>query len=337
MAKSPKVNIRLQAQHARAVVEAAADAFAPGNPHGVVGAAVGPKRVRGRPTSELALIVFVPRKVDRPPAPVGPVTFMHRGARREVMPDVVATGHRAGSVARHQPAFNGLYAGCSIQARSTKVVAGAVACLLGPSSGPTHLLTAGHLFAPGATNAKVEAAPGPQEPAVVVGRLVRSLLDDPGAGAPLDAALVALTPAGRRLALAGGKSPRLPRLAPASFDTRHVATAWLRVFLPSTGDYVARLEGDFRLNFYHADSPFGGTQTLHNVIETGFVRNVDGDSGTILMTDDDGAVSRAVGIVVGHAGASSLHIPVDVALSQLAPELGGDLAIWSHGPSETLS
>ncbi len=330
MAKQQKVGVRLDPTQARAAVAAAAAAFPPGNPQGVVGVAAGRKRVRGRRTSVPALLAFVTRKLDDPGVPIEPVAFEHRGARRELMPDVIATGGPVAMVAGGQPSFDGLYAGSALRVQSTKAVVGAVTCLLGPADGPTHLLTAGHLFAPGASNAEVKAARGRQQPEVVVGRLARNLLDDPGQGEPLDAALVALTAEGRHMALTTGLVERLPRLDAKPFESAYVASVWLKVFLPTTGDYVGGLGGDFSPSTFYASSPFGGEQTLRDVIVTDFARNVEGDSGTVLMTERGDPAPRAVGVAIAYAGAVSLHTPLDRALRRLAPSLGKRITIWSH-------
>jgi hypothetical protein len=330
MSSKQGAGVRLEAEHARAAVEAAFATFGPGNPQGVFGVAVGPKHVRGRRTAISTLVLFVRRKLDAPSAPVEPVSFKYRGALREVMPDVVATGRAVELAAGGRPNYSGLYAGSALRAESTKAVAGAVTCLLGPPSGPTHLLTAGHLFASGFSKAKVKAARGPSKPEEEVGRLARSLLDDPRGGPPVDAALVELTSAGRSMARETGQTKRLPRLSPDVFDSAHVASVWLKVFLATTGDYTARLEGSFSPNAFHATSPFGAPQTLRDVIVTGFAHNAKGDSGTVLMTERGSPEPSAVGLMVARTGTLSLYEPLDFVLSKLKPELGPNSAIWSH-------
>lgn len=330
MPKQPKVSVRLTPSHERAAVAAALAVYGPNNPQGVFGIAAGPKRVRGRRTSVPTLLLFVPHKLDQPPSPIAPVSFKYRGAHHVVMPDVVATGESARMSANGMPKYSGLHAGAGILAESSKLVAGAVTCLLGPASGPTHLLTAGHLFAPGASNAKVKAARDSGSPTVVVGRLERSLLDDPGAGEPLDAALVKLTAEGQSMARQTGTGARLPRLANAPLDSANIESVWLKAFLPTMGDYVARLEGSFSASAYYANSPFGQTETLRDVITTGSAHNVEGDSGTVLMTQQGDPRPLAAGVVVARAGTLSLHVPLDFVFSKLRADFGPGLRVWSH-------
>src|SRR6185295_15670995 len=93
---------------------------------------------------------------------------------------------------------------------------GGVSVLLQPRRGgdPTHLLTCGHLFPPRAGEIAVLAARSPDSPQVRVGTLVLNLLDG-DSGPPRDVALVALTPDGVAMALAGGPGPVIGDYLPA--------------------------------------------------------------------------------------------------------------------------
>jgi hypothetical protein len=178
----------------------------------------------------------------------------------------------------------------------------------------------------------VEAAPSPAAAAEVVGRLQLNLLDQPGNGVALDAALVELTPAGVRMARSSGTAARLPRLFPGPFDSRFVDSTFLRVFLPLTGDYAANLDGECKPNSFLVRSGCRDAHVIRNVITTDFAQNSKGNSGTVLLTHHStGSVQgHGVGIAVGFAGGISLHEPLDRVLQRLVSSTGRQQIIWSQ-------
>lgn len=112
----------------------------------------------------------------------------------------VGSTHLAGAHAGFSYVANGLFAGASLIARQGKLETyGGVGVLLGPPAGPTHLMTAGHLFTRGIGAAGRVWAGRPGYAAYEVGELVANGLDL--GGRTVDAALVKLSAPGRKLAL----------------------------------------------------------------------------------------------------------------------------------------
>jgi hypothetical protein len=330
----PSILVRLHPDHHRAAVAAATAIFPPGNRFGVFGFTIQRKRVRGRTHAYSTLTVFVERKYDQPTHPIEPIPFRSRRVTYSVLPDVVATGSVAAAGQGFAPVFTGLHPGASIRVDVGHRCAGGVACLLGSTAGPTHLLTAGHLFPPGTAPFPVTAAPAPGAPEVVVGRLAHNFLDTPPAGHPMDVALIALTPQGVQMAIQSALHPRYPVLRPLSFDSRMVDWARLKVFLPKTNDYQAAPDAKQGPNVFHLVTHCRPPHSITNVIVTAFANNTDGNSGTILMTDEDESQGRvvgsAVGIAVGYTPGFSLHEPVDRALRAVRSATGKNLEIWSQ-------
>lgn len=319
----------LKPEQFAAAIEATFEAYPRGNAAGVFGACIQRKRTHGRRQRIWTVAVFVERKQLQPSQPVQPLRFRLGEEWVELVPDVVATGRRAAGAAGQSSHFTGLHAGAALRVDSGHSCAGGVACLLTKGSEPTHLVTAGHVFPEGSHDVPVLAALSSASHAKRVGKLSHNLLDG---RAGMDVALVELTEDGIEMAKHSGAAPRLPRLLPDPFNTAFVASASLRVFLPTTGDYQGHLEGQFHFNRFTLESGCRPDHEVRNVITTGFAHNAPGNSGTILMTDGptSGPSGQGVGVAVGFAGDLSLHEPLDKALERLRAEVGAGFRIWSQ-------
>jgi hypothetical protein len=328
---APRPTRRLRPEQFGPAVKAATSAFPPGNAHGVFGVAIRRRRVRGRELPYWTLGLFVARKQDDPRARIEPIGFRHRGAAYAVIPDVVATGQPAGATRGHLPVFTGLHPGASIRVDAGHRCAGGAACLLTADGGPTHLLTAGHIFPPARGRFAVSAAGRPGGVEISIGRLWLNLLD--GAERPMDVAVVELNPHGVRMALDSAARPRTPRLRANPFGSDFVDLARLKVFLPTTGDYHALRSAAIGPSSFHLSSDCRPPHAVVDVIVTDFANNTGGNSGTILMTDEreDDRASAAVGVAVGFAGAASLHEPIDRALRLIRAASGQAFKIWTPG------
>src|SRR5205085_1640635 len=121
------------------------------NRYGVYAFGIGARTRRGR-RRERTLVVYIVRKLVTPKHRVPPISFRHGGRTVTITPDVVATGGAMRACDGTDSTYTGLHAGAAIAIGSggTRAVTGGIACLIGRGDGPTHLLTAGHLFPPGA-------------------------------------------------------------------------------------------------------------------------------------------------------------------------------------------
>jgi hypothetical protein len=323
----PRALKSLKPEHFAAAIEAAAAAYPRKNSAGVLGACIQRKRVGGRRRKAWTLGVFVRRKELEPPQAVRAITFCSGGQWYELLPDVVATGQPGIAAAGGGAPFSGLHAGASIRVAARRSCAGGVACLLTTGNQPTHLLTAGHLFPSRATRTPILAALSPKLPPRRVGVLQHNLLDTQ---AGIDVALVTLTPGGAEMARVSGLAERLPRLGPEPFEVSFIDSTSLRVFLPTRGDYHAGLDGERRFNRFTLHSGYRPAHEVRDVITTGFAHNTPGNSGTVLMTDDEGGLAQGVGVAVGFAGDLSLHEPLDRALESLRVHTRQRFKIWSQ-------
>jgi hypothetical protein len=309
----------------RPAVRAAESLLEPSGGCGVVAVGIDVKRREGRSLGYSTLVAYVERKSPEPIHPVPAVEFEHDGEAYRVVPDVVAVGaprlNSGGS-----PIWTGLHPGSCIEVRygGGGVERGAVAALLGDGQ-PTHLLTAGHLFAPHLINMPVYASSGAAMSPFVVGRLVANLLDSPP-GTTLDVAAVALDQAGIQLAQASQVGPRLHdvvptmiaggRLAQAFLSTRHSYSAPpVRV---RRTEYTAVLWAPRRGAYIRVRDPVRSD----HAITTG------GDSGTILMTTEERR--RAIGICSGSFSGESIFEPLALALAQLSAHLARPLTLWNR-------
>jgi len=303
------------------LMDAARTHFPPGNKYGVLGFGIHRKTTAGRTSSEPALNAYVVHKHEQPKHPVPLIRVKKLGL--SVRPDVIGVGANPRSHAGFTPPFTGLYPGAAIRAQGRVVEFGGVACLLGDATGPTHLLTAGHLFASGQAQTPVFSGRRAAPP-LVVGTLAVNLLDQPFAfmTEPLDVALVALNPAGVRLAAASSDGPKLTGSVAADAAGGLEVTA----FLPTAHDAsraTATLAGPVEVQM---DSSARGTYTVSGALGTEAVVTNSGDSGTILYNGERGD-ALAVGICVGQFGAMSVFEPLARALGVLRQGTELELAI----------
>jgi hypothetical protein len=303
------------------VLAAARSHFPPDNRYGVLGFGIDRRTTAGRRTSEPALNAYVVHKHERPKHPVPLVRVKELGL--SVRPDVIGVGANPRSHAGFTPPFTGLYPGAAIRAQGRVVEFGGVACVLGDDSGPTHLLTAGHLFASGQTQVPVFSGRRAAPP-LIVGTLRVNLLDQPFGfmREPLDIALIALNPAGVRLAAASSDGPKLTGSVPAE------AAGGLEVaaFLPTAHDAsraTTTLAGPVEVQM---ESSARGTYTVSGALGTEAVVTNAGDSGTILYNGERGD-ALAVGVCVGQFGAMSVFEPLARALGVLRQGTELELAL----------
>jgi hypothetical protein len=300
------------------VMAAARRKFGPANPYGVCAFGIDRKVTLGRTLSARALNVYVVHKHPKPERVVP--TLVLRGGRLRVRPDVIGVGvqprvHEASQIG---PPMLGLYPGAVIHAHGRISQFGGVASLLGVGNGPSHLLTAGHLFPTNQRNVEVLAALRGGAP-TVVGALVTNLLDAPFAdvGHALDVALVALNADGIRIARQSQDGPQLKGFIGSDADGGIDVSAFL-----STAHDCSRatttLDGPLDA---HMQSPARGVYLVQQVVGTRAVITNPGDSGTILYNGSLSAAS-AVGVCVGQFGAMSIFEPFDRALSALRARTG---------------
>jgi hypothetical protein len=216
---------------------------------------------------------------------------------------------------------SGLYPGAGIIAQVSQHVteAGAVCVLLAPPDAdrPSHLLTCGHMFPPGAQHTPVLAA-GHGAQLEQIGRLLANLLEA-SHGQRIDVAVVELLGPGITMALAGGPGPAVEDYLPADDVIGFPAHS----FRPTQGQYSDEIttKGPFT---EHVDARLwpGGFEVT-NVIGTSTAIADLGDSGTILTTLDDPPI--AIGICSATDTDMTLFEPVGRALQAIG-SLG--LQIW---------
>jgi hypothetical protein len=293
-----------------AVLSFARALFPPANAAGVVGFVIVPLpdgtgllRLVRRPRAEGAL-PQLQVGLRRGPATVVP----------EVVFDSPRPKHRAAA------AFTGLRAGAAIQTGTPPAYTGGI-CLLLTADGaaPSHFLTAGHLFARGALRTPVLAA-ADGGPTLVVGWLACNLLDAPapGAGFPLDASLIELTPEGVTLALE--TTPQWP--TPTDVPTS-AAFGWnVQALRPTTNGLSApsMTAGTGYTAYLNADAR--GLYEVRDVLWTVSPITDYGDSGTLLVSAD---LQSAAGCCTGVFGSASLFEPLGRVVRALDPSL----AVWS--------
>lgn len=216
---------------------------------------------------------------------------------------------------------SGLYPGAGIVAQVSQQVseAGAVCVLLAPPDAdrPSHLLTCGHMFPPGAEQTPVLAA-GHGAQLEQIGRLLVNLLEA-SHGPHLDVAIVELLGPGITMALAGGPGPTVEDYLPADDVIGFSAHS----FRPTQGQYSdeVKTRGPFT---EHVDARlWPGGFDVTNVVGTSAAIADLGDSGTILTTLDDPPI--AIGVCSATDADMTLFEPVGRALRAVG-DLG--LHIW---------
>lgn len=305
----------------KAVLDAARKKFGVGNPYGVVAFGIGRRTKRGMPRGGEVLRAYV---LQKRPAAKHPLDML-RVDDFEIPIDVTGLGVAARShEAANKPPMLGLYNGAAIRVRGTNPEFGGVAWILHDGAGPTHLVTAGHVFEAGVSGVVVQGA-ALGEPMRSIGKLEVNLLDlpFPGMPHPIDAALVTLNDEGVRIVRQSSDGPRMGGTVATDFSL----DIDVRAFLPTAHDYsgtTRTLDHTVDVNMF---SMVRGAYFVRGVIATSSVITNPGDSGTILF---NGSPSNAlgVGICVGQIGAISVFEPIERALAAIANGLGGSFSAF---------
>jgi hypothetical protein len=187
---------------------------------------------------------------------------------------------------------------------------------------PTHFVTCGHLFPPGASATKVIAARNSNHAEVSVGTLVVNLLGS--STKPLDVALVALTVEGVNLARRGG-GVSLEDVLPANSIFNLDVHTWR----PTLGGFSSQTQTASTTTNAHIDSSLwpNGFDVTDVIATTGSV-SIPGDSGTILAIDPQSTtdVVNAIGSCSASDGGQSLFEPLDRAIARFASTV--QLTLW---------
>jgi hypothetical protein len=219
-----------------------------------------------------------------------------------------------------QFAFTGVYPGGSIAIdHAAGREYGAICALLARpgATQPSHLVTCGHMFPPGAQGLDVVGGDGSER---VIGTLVTNLLDR--SQRSRDVALVRLTPDGVGLALAGGPGPKLVDYASAS----SIFNLNVRTFRPTMGDYSTTTKTSSAvMNAYVTADLWPQGFNVEGVIATSAVVSQPGDSGTVLATNKP----VAIGSCTADDGGQSIFEPLGRAIDdELKPKF--QLTLWRN-------
>lgn len=218
--------------------------------------------------------------------------------------------------------FTGVHPGAAI---ITKLERGGICALLGKSSAaqstvawPTHLLTCGHMFPPGAYGVPVLAAKTSHGSIVQIGTLARNLLEPEHGALPVDAAVVELTPDGRAMAMAGGPGPVIRNCLPED----QVFGQTVRAFCPTRVAFSAATQtrGPFTQHVRASLWPHGFEIT--GVFGTAMAITKAGDSGGPGVMSDPHV---ALGSCSATDGDMSLFEPLERVLRAVAPM---KLTLW---------
>jgi len=312
---------RVAPEHLRAVLAAARREYPVGNPYGVRGFLVAPKRRGGKTLRYSTLQVCVVSKERTPRHPVEPLHFRAERQSYLLQPDVVGVGSCTTHPARGARAnFSGLHPGAAIRVGNE---IGALSVLLGRQGAtePSHLLTAGHVFAPGGTG-RVHAALDGSSGEIEVGVLDINLLDT---GDARDGALVELSSEGRELA--GLTRAPGPAGDPSGIFPAAAATEFPRsqMYRPTAGDATTIARPERQAGLLVLDDAHRGTVTVESPI-VAHVFGEAGDSGSLLRTV--GSDSLAVGCYSGRVGGAGVFNSVSGLLRALRQEGAPRLHVW---------
>jgi hypothetical protein len=203
---------------------------------------------------------------------------------------------------------------------------GGIACVLGDATGPTHIVTAGHLFFPAGVGTAVYAGL-PGQPWLVIGKLARNLLDEPRA---VDGALIELTPLGRRIALQTRELMLEGKLKlPAPAGARDVLPNERVYGFPSTrGEWTAPTDVEpLDPSMFHLFAPRRGTFTVQSGLRTVHALTNRGDSGSGLLVEQD-QETLLVGLCSGGDGSGSCFTSATQVVSELVATMGAGLFLW---------
>jgi hypothetical protein len=269
--------------------------------------------------------VYVERKATHAlSAPT--LSYRYRGRRRTIRADVIATGQRPRAGDGPPSPFSGLHQGAAVVAAGQRF--GGVGLLVSVDEEPAAFVTAGHLFATGASGTLVRAA-RPGRPLEIVGRLERNLLDELVGDQefPLDAALVRLTDAGKALAKAT-RHPSAPR--PESLLDPDAADR-VQAFRPTIHDFSVMSDVLVEPAVTHFESPARPDgYSVREVLRTAQHVTKNGDSGTLFVAASEDR--SALGTCIGGDGRASFIEPLARSLALFCSATGEDFRIWNGEP-----
>ena len=305
-------------EHVEAALGTARDQFFLGNPYGVYGVIVAPRRSGGKDAEECTLRLMVEYKTSQPERPVPAAIEYELDARCfGVRPDVVAGGIAPRTSFGAAVAFTGLHAGCTIRIDQPMRRFGAVCALLDARQAgrPTHALTAGHLFALGGLGTEVRCAASSAAAPGVIGRLVANALDEQRG----DLAILELTAHGVALA----QSSRAPvRTQPiATLSTATLAAC----YRPTTHDWSHTTWVHPTTGWYWLHDQMRGWLQFENPAYSAGAIVAPADSGSSLCGAPEGEL---LGSCIGTTDTWSLFQPLEPLRDWITQRLGGDLRLW---------
>lgn len=308
------------------VMEAARKQFTRDNSYGVFAMEIGPKRVRGKKIAQLALVVYVERKLGQPSHHVSDLSFEFQGKQYSIIPDVVATGRRFAPHNGWTPLFTGLHPGAQIIAEvKGKISVGAVSLIFHTDGFPQYLVTAGHLFPPNSNGLKVKAAPQETDASYEIGKVLFNLLDDETPR--LDVAVIQLNQDGRQLAIDTANSTDFPQLS-SSVPYSNLAGIKGQAFLPMEHQYSLTTLTNQYLFAGYMESDVRGQYEITDVLQTDRAITQEGDSGTALFCSEYPMVG--IGGCIGEIGHSTLVEHFDRSLRVIRKRIGKPINLW-HG------
>jgi hypothetical protein len=300
-------------------MEAAERIFPPQNKYGVFGFGIGSKRKKGAYSGYNTLTVFITRKYKNPENRIPPVPVSFSEGDFFVIPDIIASGHAPKINNSKKLPFNGLHPGSVIRPEWDRSYSyGGVACILSSNREPDFLLTAGHLFPPGAQGTLVYAGDSGFS-GKPCGELVHNLLDHDYGSSNIDAALVQLNEDGKMLVHeTTGDGPYLQGI-----DTLEIGrTGYVQAFLPNSNDYSDVVEVRYHNFTIYINEPLRDRDlVIRSSLLTRFSISRPGDSGTILFSRRES--KGAVGICVGEWGTHSIFEPIGRAIRILRQQYPG--------------
>jgi hypothetical protein len=232
--------------------------------------------------------------------------------------------------------YTGLHPGAVINAYyNGPRLPGGVACILSAGSGPSHLLTAGHLFPKfrdSSINRKhipVLCAYSADQPEKTIGYPIWNYLIPTWAySAPVDVSLIELTGEGIAMVENSRNWTGWPSLQYAG-DTRQLSNHSAVAFLPTAHRWSHEGSATRVADSYDIDArnfPIGMIYTVSNVIAVNPCLTNPADSGTLLSSGFD--VTVGLGSCVGICGGFSLFEPMDRSIALVSKHINHQLIVW---------
>jgi hypothetical protein len=306
------------------VMAKAKERFPPGNPEGVFACGISEKVVGGIPRGYLTLVVHVRRKLRTPVYAIPEIRFHAAGIDYAVKPDVVAVGAAPGLTQGGGVVFSGLHLGAPIVAGTGRAAeAGGVACFLTDNGAdPTHFVTAGHLFAPGAGIPVFAGAPGTLIP-IQCGVVQANLLEESTPSTfEVDAALVRIVGNNWFREESPADAPNPTQIENVVHGQVYNTQAYLPTAFYRSNATTARLLP----NVVYPDSGVRSRAlVLEDVVWTAQPITQPGDSGTILFERDPS--TSAVGSCIGRVGMNALFEPLCRSIALFARSVPG-IRLW---------